>query len=232
MFLPSPLINIHPGAFAYDGLFDGLRKNVSIRATATPGSEQEVFKQTYRAWLLVPPGTASQNAQSTQWGAWHKFAKVLTGFMVTFDTGTALEPFAGAVVTLGVLTAAGYQLVAGSPRAYQTGYEATEVAIADNAFAMPGVDVTVTADFEEIGAIGVDAVATDDFSVYPNPARTSFRAAGGDIRAVAFYNARGQLLRDIAVDGAEVVVDIADIAAGLCFVRVNGQRAACLVVMR
>jgi hypothetical protein len=75
-----------------------------------------------------------------------------------------------------------------------------------------------------------DLAISSSVSVYPNPANESLTvtANGLQLTAVDLLSLTGQLLQNIPSEGASVKVNVADLAAGVYFIRVTTEQGIAL----
>jgi hypothetical protein len=90
---------------------------------------------------------------------------------------------------------------------------------------------TNTQNFCIIDDTGLEDLAiSNSVSVYPNPANESLTvtANGLNLTAVDVLSLTGQLLQNIPSEGTAVKVNVADLAAGVYFIRVTTEQGVAL----
>lgn len=79
------------------------------------------------------------------------------------------------------------------------------------------------------GTVSVDSVLAGSFSVYPNPAKDMLNISnsiGAEINSVIVTDINGRTVKQVAVNGVESQINIADLNAGVYFVNINSNQGS------
>ena len=171
----TPAITHNGVSISPEGAQD-FRNSVEYTVTAEDGSTQ-VYTITI---TVAAPNTYTLTAD----------AQMLHG-SITSDPASPISQ--DAEVTLTIEPDPGYQLKAGTLKAYKSGDETSPVAITDNKLTMPGYNVIVTAEFEPIeytitydladgelaeGETNPDTYTVEDVITLKNPTRSGYIFTG------------------------------------------------------
>lgn len=78
---------------------------------------------------------------------------------------------------------------------------------------------------------GVEEFESENFMVYPNPARDYVTFSGENIQEVVVYNSLGQLIDNVKAEG-DVAISTSNYNNGVYFARINGVKTVRFVVTR
>lgn len=79
------------------------------------------------------------------------------------------------------------------------------------------------------GTASVDSVLAGSFSVYPNPVKDMLNISnsiGAEINAITVTDINGRTVKQVAVNGVESQINIADLNAGVYFVNINSNQGS------
>ena len=97
--------------------------------------------------------------------------------------------------------------------------------VSDDAFIFMIDDFEVTT----TGTVSVDNVLAGSFSVYPNPAKDILNISnsiGAEINSVTVSDINGRTVKQVAVNGVESQINIADLNAGVYFVNITSTEGS------
>lgn len=96
-----------------------------------------------------------------------------------------------------------------------------DVQVSDEAvytFIMPAENVSLTANFQNV--VGIGELADFDISVFPNPANSKFFVESDRfINKIMLFDAGGQMVRSIDLNGLEAEIDISTLRSGIYFMQ-------------